>query len=202
MLTSWPAGSALPKPRKRRKRPPSKAVRAERKVSLVTSQVMRKLTNGRVFDAAIPMRADASAIADLKCCAGCGGPIALSTEAAAILAIQRGGWVVCKQPHTTDGLAPGGIAKPCDVCSRFCPKCYDVADTHREPSVRRVGVGIPVAATADRDWNNCTSQQRGKLVGEYRPHILPGQADPDMRAGRKIASLVVRGLTDNRVTRK
>ncbi len=39
MKTSWPKGSALPRKAKRRKRPPSKAVRAERRTALDKSQL-------------------------------------------------------------------------------------------------------------------------------------------------------------------
>jgi hypothetical protein len=41
LTTSWPAGSALPRPRKRRKRPPSKAARAERRIESEKSRIAR-----------------------------------------------------------------------------------------------------------------------------------------------------------------
>ncbi len=75
MQTSWPKGDALPRSRKRRKRPQSRVVREERRTALATSQVVRKLVHGRQFDPTVPRSTDAAEVRNLECCHGCGGPL-------------------------------------------------------------------------------------------------------------------------------
>lgn len=81
LTTSWPSGSALGKPRKRRKRPPSKVVREQRRVNKTTGQVMRKLTHGIETDPTVPARTDPKRgyvrpeARNLECCSACGGPL-------------------------------------------------------------------------------------------------------------------------------
>lgn len=114
MQTSWPSGAALPRPRKRRKRPVGKVVREERKMRAVAANVER---NGTKF-----------------------------------------------VPKAMLGVCPPD--EPRERCG----------DPDRHPSVRRVGV------------------DHGKLIGAYRVITLPNQADPNIRAGLKLARKVRAGI--------
>jgi len=161
LTTNWPRGADLPRARKRRKRPPSKTTQEARRIALATSQVVRKLTSGRTYDPTIPAPIEAQH--KLECCAGCGGPLIPSEQDQAILAIRIGKWA---DPTPVDGR---------------CVKCAHDKDTHNEPSVRVVGVGSARAGYS--------TQQNGKLLGEYRPLVCPAEGNVHHKAGHKLSRM-------------